>query len=192
MQLAVAVLALALGLPAFEQEPTVVAQERLGPSPVDDVGVYFRKDNRWVDLPPEVVNWKTGGVVKSVSTLGVVKGDVNGKLRGGSSKTHLAQPIELLVHAPEGTAITEYQLVRLHKHSSSREFRTVTGGVFHVSGGTERDTMEFVSKHIAQRTWTIPMSYFKTGEYGLLPPGISESRSASAQLGKMYTFSITE
>jgi len=192
MQLAVTVLAVAVGWPMQQQEPTVVAQERLGPSPVDEVGVYFRKDNKWFDLAPEVVNWKSGGVVKSVSTLGVVKGDINGKLHGGQSKTHLGQPIELLVHAPEGTAITEYQLIKLHKHSSTREFRTVTGGVFHVSGGTERDTLEFVSKHIAQRTWTIPLSYLKPGEYGLLPPGVSESRSASAQLGKMYTFTITE
>jgi hypothetical protein len=192
MQLAFLAVALTVGWLGYSQEPTVGAQERLGPSPVDEVGVYYRMDGKWIDLPPEVVNWKSGGVVKSVSTLGVVKGDINGKLHGGSSKTRLGQPIELLVHSTEGTAITEYQLIRLHTHSSSREFRTVTGGVFHVSGGTERDTMEFVSKHIAQRTWTIPLSNLKPGEYGLLPPGISESRSASAQLGKMYTFSIKE
>ena len=32
----------------------------------------------------------------------------------------------------------------------------------------------------------------KAGEYGLLPPGEIESRSASAQLGKMYTFTVVE
>jgi hypothetical protein len=177
----------------------VSAQERLGPPPVDEVGVYFHKDNQWMDLPPEVVNWKTGGVLKSAGTLGLVKGDVNGKLNGGTSKTSLTQPIELLVYAPEGTAITEYQLIKLHVHSSSREFRTVTGGVLHVSGGTERDTVEFKSKHVARRTWTILLGearwgastvHLAPGEYGLLPPGVFESRSASAQLGKIYSFSI--
>jgi hypothetical protein len=171
---------------------SVSAQEKLGPPPVDEVGVYFQKDNQWIDLAPEVVNWKTGGVLKSVGTLGVVKHDVNGKLHGGSSKTSLTQPIRLLVYAPEGTAITEYQLIKLHTHSSSREFRTVTGGVFHVSGGTERDTLEFEGKHIAQRTWAIALGNLMSGEYGLLPPGIYESRSASSQLGKMYTFSIAK
>lgn len=166
------------------------AQETLGHSPVDEVGVYYQKDGKWIDLPPEVVNWKSGGVLKSIGTLGVVKGDVNGKLRSGSSKTKLPQPIKLLVYAPEGTVIAEYQLIKLHAHSGSREFRTVTGGVFHVSGGTERDTLDFQSEHIAQRTWTIPLSNLQPGEYGLLPPGMSKSDSASAQLGKMYTFSV--
>lgn len=161
-----------------------------GPSLVEEVGVYFRSGDKWVDLPPEVVNWKTGGVVKHVGTLGVVKGDVNGKLRGGSSKSHLKQPVELLVYATEGVAITEYQLIRFRTHSDSREFRTITGGVLHVSGGADRDTLEFTNKHVAQRTWTIPLGDLKPGEYGLLPPGLSASSSASSQLGKMYTFTI--
>lgn len=166
------------------------AQEKLPPSPVDDVGVYYWKDGKWEDLSPEVVNWKTGGVFKSVASFWVVKGDVNGELKGKASKTELNLPTELLVHTLEGAAISEYQLIRLHDHSSSREFRTVTGGVLHVSGGSERDTLEYESKHIAQRTWTIPLDNLKPGEYGLLPPGVMESRSPSAQLGKMYTFSV--
>ena len=72
-------------------------QDKLPPPPVDEVGVYFQQDGKWTELPPEVVNWKTGGVVKNVSTLGVVKGDVNGKVRGSGSKTHLKQSIEILV-----------------------------------------------------------------------------------------------
>ena len=156
------------------------------------MGVYFQKDGKWIDLPPEVINWKTGGVMRSIGTVGIVKGNVNGRIVGKASKSHLNQPVALLVYATEGTAITEYQLLKLHTHSNSREFRTVTGGVFHVSGGSERDTLEFEGKHIAQRTWTIPLANLKPGEYGLMPPGVSESRSASAQLGKMYTFSILE
>jgi hypothetical protein len=165
-------------------------QEKLGPSPVDEVGVYFQQDGKWTELPPEVVNWKTGGVIKSMSTMGVVKGDVNGKVKGGSSKTHLKKPIELLVYAPEGTSITEYQLIKFRTHSDSREFRTVTGGVFHQSGGAERDTIDFTGKHIAQRTWTISLDTIAPGEYGLLPPGMGDARSASAQLGKIYSFSL--
>ena len=61
-----------------------------------------------------------------------------------------------------------------------------------MSGGATRDDIDFQSQHIAKRTWTISLSGLKPGEYGLLPPGLSESRSASAQLGKMYTFSVKE
>ena len=31
----------------------------------DEVGVYYMKSDAWADLPPEVVNFKTGGVLKS-------------------------------------------------------------------------------------------------------------------------------
>ena len=95
---------------------------------------------------PEVVNWKTGGVVKSISTLGVVKGDVNGKINGPTGKQRLKTSAELLVYLPEEREITEYQLIKLHTHSDSREFRTVTGGVFHVSGGSNRELVNFDPK----------------------------------------------
>lgn len=41
-------------------------------------------------------------------------------------------------------------------------------------------------------TYTIPLKTLNAGQYGLLPPGAIESRSASAQLGKIYTFTIAE
>ncbi len=104
-------------------------------SPVHDVGVYYKKGTDWQDLEPEVVSFKSGGVLKSIGTYGIVKGDINGHLKGAQSKTALKTPIEVLIYVPEGVAATEYQLLRLHTQSDSREFRTVTGGVFHKSGG---------------------------------------------------------
>src|SRR5947209_13731736 len=41
-----------------------------------DVGVYWKKAGVWTEMLPEVVNWKTGGVMKSVASVGIVKGDV--------------------------------------------------------------------------------------------------------------------
>lgn len=167
-----------------------LGQERLSPPPVDEVGVYYQEGNNWVEMMPEVVNWKTGGVVKSLSTVGIVKGDVNGRLNRPTSRTELTMPTRLLVYCPEGTAITEYQLIKMHTHSNAREFRTVTGGVFHVSGGAKRDTLDFESEHVAKRTYVIELPELPAGEYGVLPPGASMANSASAQLGKMYTFTI--
>ena len=169
-----------------------LSQDHLPPSPVDEVGVYFQQDGKWQELPPEVVNWKTGGFAKNLATMGVVKEDINGKVKGGSSKSKLRHPIVLLVYVPEGVSIQEYQLIRFRTHSDSREFRTVTGGVFHASGGAERDTVDYTSKHVAIRTWTIALDDLKPGEYGLLPPGMTEARSASAQLGKVYSFTVPE
>lgn len=160
--------------------------------PVSEVGVYFKKGDVWTDLPPEVVNFKTGGVLKTIGTAGIVKGDMNGHVNGEHSPNALKTPIELLVYAPEGVAITEYQLLRLRDQKGSREFRTVTGGVMHVSGGATRDLVPFENKKVAPRTYQIVLPNIGTGEYGLLPPASSDPTAASGRLGKIYSFRIIE
>jgi hypothetical protein len=163
-----------------------------GTSPVNEVGVYFKKGETWTDLPPEVANFKTGGVLKSIGTAGIVKGDVNGHVNGLHSKTQLKSPVELLVYTPEGTAITEYQLLRLREQKDSREFRTVTGGVMHVSGGATRDLVPFESKKIAPRTYEIVLPNLGGGDFGLLPPAAGDSTSSSGRIGKIYSFRLIE
>ena len=117
-----------------------------------------------------------------------MKEDVNGHVNGSTRKNTVATPMEFLIVLPEGVAITEYQLLRLHQHGSNREFRTVTGGVFHVSGGTTRDLMSFEPRKVAARTYEVNLSDIaRTGEYGFLPPGAVTSKNA-ASLGKIYSF----
>lgn len=156
-----------------------------------DIGVYYKKNGAWEEMLPEVVNWKTGGVLKHIATVGVVKGDVNGHIQGGHSRNSLKSPIEALIYAPEGTAITEYQLIRLHETGDSREFRTVTGGVMHESGGATRDLVPFEGKKAASRMYKVLLPNLGAGEYGFLPPGAFGAAS-SASIGKMYTFRLVE
>ena len=162
------------------------------PAAVNEVGVYYLKNDAWADLAPEVVNFKTGGVLKSIGTAGIVKGDVNGRVNGDHSKTSLKSPVTLMVYAPEGTAITEYQLLRLRDTKDGREFRTVTGGVMHVSGGATRDLVPFEGKKTAPRTYEIVMPNLGSGEYGLLPPAAGDSTSSSGRIGKIYSFRLIE
>jgi len=160
--------------------------------PVNEVGVYFLKGETWTDLPPEVVNFKTGGVLKTIGTAGIVKGDVNGRVNGEHSKTQLKTPVTLLVYTQEGVAITEYQLLRLRESKDAREFRTVTGGVMHVSGGATRDLLPFESKKLAPRTYQIVLPSVGSGDFGLLPPASSDATSSSGRIGKIYSFRIIE
>jgi hypothetical protein len=159
---------------------------------VSEVGVYFKKADAWADLAPEVVNFKTGGVLKTIGTAGIVKGDVNGHLNNSHSPNQLKTPIDLLVYTPEGVAITEYQLLRLRDQKDSREFRTVTGGVMHVSGGATRDLIPFESKKLAPRTYEIVLPNLGSGEYGLLPPASADPTASSGRIGKIYSFRILE
>ena len=163
------------------------------PAGIDEVGVYYKdKSGAWVALMPEIVNFKTGGVFKSMMTNGIIKGDLNGHIAGAHAKMNLALPVVFAVYVPEGTAITEYQLLRLRPNSDSREFRSVTGGVLHTSGGATRDAVEFQSDKIAPRTYQITVGIgLGRGEYGLLPPGaVGTSNMGSS--GKIYSISVTE
>jgi hypothetical protein len=173
--------------------PPPPAAEVQAPQPVvNEVGVYFKKAEAWSDVQPEVVNWKTGGVLKTIGSAGIVKGDVNGHINGPHSPNAVKTPLEFLIYTPEGVAITEYQLLRLRDTKESREFRTVTGGVLHVSGGATRDLLPFESKKIAPRTYVIVLPNITTGEYGFLPPGAEMSSHASSSLGKIYSFRVLE
>ena len=157
-----------------------------------DIGVYFKKAGKWEEMLPDVVNWKTGGVIKHFASAGVVKGDVNGHLQGVHSRNSVNSPVEVLIYAPEGVAITEYQLIHLHENADdSREFRTVTGGVLHESGGATRDVITFEGKKVASRMYKVLLPKIGAGEYGFLPPGAVTS-SSSASIGKMYTFRLIE
>jgi hypothetical protein len=156
-----------------------------------DIGIYFKKGGKWEPILPEVVNWKTGGVFKTIATAGVVKGDVNGHIVGTNSRNSVKSPVEVLIYAPEGVEYTEYQLIHLHEHSDSREFRTVTGGVMHVSGGATRDIVPFEAKSAGKRMWRVLLPNLGAGEYGFLPPGAFGSAN-SASIGKMYTFRLLE
>jgi hypothetical protein len=170
--------------------PAPVATAAAGP--VSEIGVYYKKAGAWIDMDPEVVSFKSGGVLKSLATEGIVKGDMNGHLKGAHSKTETTTPVELLIYAPEGVAATEYQLLHLHEQSDSREFRTVTGGIFHKSGGATRDAVDFEAKKIAPRTYSLTLSDLKTDEYGLLPPSSGDATGSTGRLGKLYTFHVIE
>ncbi len=163
------------------------------PEGITEVGIYYKNAaGAWTELLPEVVNFKSKSVLKSVSTAGIVRPNLNGHVLGSRAKLALTFPVILAVSMPEGTSITEYQLLRLHTDGDAREFRSVTGGAFHSNNGDARDNVEFQSEKIAPHIYQITLApSFGRGEYGLLPPG-SISSSKAGSTGKLYTMSVTE
>jgi hypothetical protein len=102
--------------------------------------------------------------------------------------------LEFLIKAPDGVEGSDFQLVKMHTHSDSREFRTLTGGIIHSSGGSKRDSVMFEQAKIAKRTYKITFADTEkllTGEYAFLAPGITGSTSAGST-GKAYTFHFLE
>jgi len=171
----------------------VIASGPTLPPGVDEVGVYYKdKNGAWVEFQPEIVNYKSGGVLKSIATDGIVKGDKNGHVPGKTAALSVSHPVDILIYTPEGTAYNEYQLLKLRQNSNNREFRSETGGVFHSSSGAERDRLDFTATKIGPRLYEFSLApELKTGEYGILPPGaISSTNAASA--GKIDTFHLVE
>ena len=161
------------------------------PAGVDSVGMYYKdKDNNWTEVDAEVVNFKTGGALKHISTVGIIKGELNGHVASYHSMLVLSPPADFLLYVPEGTSPGEYQLVRFRVSSDSREFRALTGGVAHTSGGAVRDNVDFTSKKIASRLYAISLSgEIGKGEYGFLPPQEGTGKNVENS-GKIYTFSF--
>jgi hypothetical protein len=161
-----------------------------------DVGIYVASPctcadgTVWKELPAEVVNWKTGGVVKHALTDGIIKGDVNGRILGKESSVAMSGTSrdQIYVRTLEGVSAEEYVLLRLREHTDAREFRSITGGVFHESGGATRDRIPFIAKRVGPRLWQIVLVDLPNGEYGFLPPVNTLSLAAS---GKLYSFQVS-
>ena len=155
-----------------------------------EVGVYLREDQALKEVEPEVVTWKTGGVMKSFLTGGITKGHTNGVVQGSHSRLQMSSPLEFVVVTTDGTSVVEYQLLRLNAKRDRREFRALTGGVIHASSGAKKNTLqEFQHEKVAPRTFVVRIAALKVGEYGFLPPGAVGHQSA-VSMGKMYTFGV--
>jgi len=160
-------------------------------APISEIGIYYRKDGEWKDLAPEKVTWKTAGMLKTLGTAGLAKGEASGRVSGAHSPNEIKIPVDILVYAPEGAAIAEYQLLHMNEDSDSREFRTGAIGIRHHSGGTGRDLIPFESNKIAPRRWAVILPNLGPGDYGFLPPGAAGSKNATS-IGMIYSFRIIE
>ena len=172
---------------------TAVSSNGLPPG-VDSTGIYYKdKSGNWTEVNAEVVNFKTGGVLKHIGSAGIVKGDLNGHVAGFHSKLPLPAPAEFILYTTEGVSPGEYQLIRFRSSSDSREFRSLTGGVAHTSGGAARDTADFTSRKIAPHLYAITLGTdIGKGEYGFLPPLETANGKSVSSSGKIYTFSFGE
>ena len=169
---------------------TNVEAANIAPATVNEIGVYYKDGNgRWQPMESEVIHTRSSGWIKNTLSDGIIKTDMNGTVSGHESRLLLPRPIEFLLFTPDGVDAHEYGLLRFRLTSKDREFRTLTGGIFHSTGGAKHDEVPFTSKKIAARTWTFTLGQDTPGaEYGILPPGTGNITNG----GKIYTFAISE
>lgn len=170
----------------------------------DDVGVYVKVKGALAEMYAEPVNSRSGGVGKSMLTMGFTKGHVNGAVTGPKSKLQVGTPVDIIIKCKEGETPSEYQLLKLDEKGDRREFRALTGGVYHASSGTDKNALAFEFEKIGSRTYRLKMPALKKGEYGILPPGGASvggvgggvsgqtMQGGSVNSGKLYTFGVIE
>jgi hypothetical protein len=186
------------GLPSEVSRTSVTTVTPVSANLLEEVGVFVNRQGKLVAMEPEIVNWRTGGVLKTMATAGLDKGHVNGFIAGPHSNLRLTSPsfmspdvLEFYFHCVEGGSATEYQLLHFWEKSDRREFRAVTGGVLHASGGAKDNVAPFDYEKVAPRIYKIKIPRLSAGEYGFLAPGAVASANAASQ-GKTYTFQIVE
>ncbi len=162
----------------------------------EEIGLYVFEHGRWNPIEPEIVNWKTGGVLKALATFGIDREHIDGTVWKPHSPSDLTfaevfGTLDFEIRCADGDSASEYQLLRFWEKSDRREFRTVTGGVFHASGGAQDNVMDFRVEKIGPHTYKVQLKNLRVGEYGFLAPGTTGSLNAASQ-GKVYTFRILE
>ena len=169
---------------------TNVPVEQVVLAEVNEPGVYYKDGHgRWTLMETEIVHVKSGGFIKNTVSDGIIKTDRNGVVHGRESKLLVPRPVEFMIYTPEGVTAEEYDFVRFRLNSKDREFRTLTGGIIHSTGGADRDEVPFKPVKTAPHTYTFTLSKDTPGgEYGILPPGTGNVTNG----GKIYTFAISE
>ena len=172
-------------------DPLAKAPSSIEPGMAElEAGVYLRqKDKQLAEVTPEIVTWRTGGFAKTLVTGGLTKGHVNGVVKNASSRLQLSMPAEFVIRCPEGTSAAEYQLLLMDRKNDRREFRALTGGIIHASGGADKNAVTFQFDKLGPRTFSVKLTELKKGEYGFLPPGAVTAASA-ASVGKIFTFGV--
>lgn len=160
------------------------------PAGVDEVGVYLRSANGSYSLmTPEVVIFEESGKMMNIFSIGFAKRSRNGHIDGSRSRQDAPLPVTFGVYVPDGTAIADYVLYRLHPQGTGREFEATEGSFTHGDSATEKDVVPTTTRRVATKFYevTVPASAGR-GEFGLLVP----NPKGSASSGRIYTISVAE
>lgn len=157
----------------------------------DELGVYYSQHDTYVALEPEIMSIRTTNVLATAYTYGIKPQKVNGWITGKHSKAKIGSETKtFFLKIPEGTAPTEYTLLRFNEKGDRREVE-LGRARFTVKMGTEHSAVPFDHEKVEKGKYKVTVNNLKAGDYGFMPPGAEISRN-SASAGKVYTFWVIE
>jgi hypothetical protein len=159
----------------------------------DEAGVYVLKDDRYVELATEAVDWRSKFFSPVTTTGNLTRSQLIAQLKGLRSPLQLSGDVELLIVCMEGVTAAEYHLMLAELNKDNRDFRvnfqTLRGDVLIAIGGAGKSAMRFESEKIGAGKYRVRLRDLKNGEYAFLPPGTT-TISGVLPSGKLYTFGL--
>ena len=157
-----------------------------GKANVSEPGIFYKKNNEYLELLAEDVNWKTSGAMKSIASAGIIKKDLKGNITGPSSRNFLQNPVEIVISPPTGLSINDYILLPMKPGKGVREFEV---GPVNQQSGVAKGAIPFGVEKVGANAFRM---VFQTapgpGEYGILTAksvgGVGGSNS------RMFTFRL--
>lgn len=140
-------------------------------------GAYFRQDGRMVSLPREPVEWKGGGIWKSVRSAGLRRGKNKGVVQGAQSRSSLQADAQVRIRCSKGIEAGQFWVVEMEPKDGRREFRLKRA----------RKASSFEMAELGEGVYLLYLAGLKPGNYGLLPPDPDDPESPG---GEVYTFRI--
>lgn len=166
------------GNPSLQSQKPVemVATHPSGP------GIYIRRGSSWARVDEEPIGW--------VHSKNNANKHVEGIVPMLSSRTDAyAEGSDFLVIVKGNTSVLQYQLVHLHPKATYREFKPAESGATYSAAGAG-DLVRFDPLRLGPSSWLISLQGLPAGEYGFLPPVVSDLRSTTNLSKTLYTFHL--
>ena len=157
-----------------------------GRTMISEPGIYYKKNNDYLELLAEDVIWRTGGAMKSIASAGIVKKDLKGNITGPSSRNFLQNPLEIVISPPTGLTINDYILLPMTPMKGVRGFEV---GPVNQKSGVAKGAIPFGVEKVGPNAFRM---VFQTapgpGEYGILTA--KSVGGVGGAVSRMFTFRL--
>lgn len=143
-------------------------------------GIYFRTGTFWEPLATESILWRHNSDSPTRN--------IHGYLAGPVSTLAADRNGDFLVITPDSVSVMGYQLVRMHNDKRGRYFRPAANSDVDGSSVASGDNVSYSPERLGPTRWLISPRDLPTGEYGFLPPPLSDVRSVTGFSTTLFTF----
>ncbi len=143
-------------------------------------GVYFRAGAFWEPLDIESIFWRHNSNSPTRNIHGYVSGPIS-TLAADSDG-------DFLVITPDSVSVMGYQLVRMHNDKRGRYFRPAANSGGNGPSVASGDNVSYNPERLGPTRWLISPRDLPKGEYGFLPPPLSDVRSVTGYSTTLFTF----